>query len=224
MAPFHLKKIQPQSDTGRLLKLQRERLGLSLETISRQLQINKNYLEAIEESAWYNLPGEFYVTTFTKKYALALDLKWEKLKKNFEAEIKSTRGLLRDKNLNAPSKKISSLILPRLIRKFIIFLIVLSLLTYLGTQIWRVTAPPKLVVLNPMEERSIQNSPTLTITGQTDPKAKIKINSLEVSPDDTGYFSATLDLSYDLNIIKVEAKKKYSRSTIITRNVVYNKN
>lgn len=223
MAPFHLKKIQTKSDTGRLLKEQRERLGLSLETVARQIQINKNYLSALEENCWQDLPGEFYVKTFAKKYALALGLKWEKIKKNFETELKPFRQWHDCKNFEGHSEKVSTVVMPKVFRKLIIFSVILILLGYLGVQIWRVAAPPKLSVLNPAEERTVQNSPTLTVTGQTDPKAKVKINSLEVSPDETGYFSATLDLSQDLNIIKVEAKKKYSRSSIIVRNVVYNK-
>jgi cytoskeletal protein RodZ len=223
MAPFHLKKIQTKTDTGRLLKEQRERLGLSLETIARQIQINKNYLSALEQNYWADLPGEFYVKTFAKKYALALGLKWEKIKKNFETELRPFRQWHDCKNFEGHSEKISAVVMPKIFRKIIIFFVIFVLLGYLGVQIWHVAAPPKLSILNPTDERSVQNSPSLIITGQTDPKAKVKINSLEVSPDETGFFSATLDLSSDLNIIKVEAKKKYSRSSIIVRNVVYNK-
>jgi cytoskeletal protein RodZ len=222
VAPFHLKKIQPQFDTGRILQEQRERLGLSLETVARQLQINKNYLVALEENCWQDLPGEFYISTFIKKYALALGLKWEKIKKNLETELKQYRQW--HNQHPAATERINTRVVPRIIRKFFFSLIIVILLGYLGAQIWRVIAPPKLVVLNPATERLVQNTAMLTVTGQTDPRAKVKINSLEVSPDAYGFFSATLDLSSDLNIIKIEAKKKYSRSSVVMRNVVYNKN
>ena len=61
-------------DISTVLRQQRERLGLSITDISRQLKIREPYLQAIEDGAFDQLPGQTYVTGFVRSYADFLGL------------------------------------------------------------------------------------------------------------------------------------------------------
>jgi cytoskeletal protein RodZ len=222
MPPFILKKVQKKDSVGLILKQARERLGLSLENIASQIDIKSDYLSFIEDGCWNELPGECYLVVFIKKYSSALGIKWEKIQKGFEEEKKKFK-FIEIKNYSDGNKNIN-ISAPKIARQAIIFVVLFFLVAYISSQIWNTVSSPKLVILNPSEERTAQNSQFINIVGETDKNAKVWINGVEILPDTEGFFSSTVDLSSDLNIIKVEAKKKYSRSAIVVRNVMYNKN
>jgi cytoskeletal protein RodZ len=223
MSPFKVRSVERENSLSQKLRKARENLGLSLDSAARQLNVNKIYLQNIEDGAWQNLPGEFYAQTFTKKYALALGLNWKKTAEELNKELEKTKkwgGW--EKNNKTKVQRTRFLVVPKLVQKFSIAVVVLIFLSYLGYQILNITKPPKLLIFTPDQERVAQKDPKITISGQTDPEAKIKINSQEISPDQTGFFSLSLDLSAGLNIIKVETKKRYSRTTSITKEIIVN--
>lgn len=59
---------------GELLKNAREEKGLSLEEISREVTIERRYLQALEEEDNSVFPGEAYCTGYLRNYAAYLDL------------------------------------------------------------------------------------------------------------------------------------------------------
>lgn len=65
---------------GKLLKNERERQELTLEDISDRTKINVKYLKAIEDDKKEGFPGALYAELFTKSYAEALGLEYEKIK------------------------------------------------------------------------------------------------------------------------------------------------
>ncbi|ACJ00017.1 helix-turn-helix domain-containing protein [Rhodospirillum centenum] len=59
---------------GELLRQRRLELGYDLPQLSEMLRIRLNYLEAIEQGRWADLPGQAYVTGFLRSYATAMEL------------------------------------------------------------------------------------------------------------------------------------------------------
>jgi DnaJ-class molecular chaperone len=59
---------------GKTLRHIRERMGVELETISREMKINKKILEWIEEDIFEKLPPLVYLKGFLKSYAQSLGL------------------------------------------------------------------------------------------------------------------------------------------------------
>ncbi len=59
---------------GDMLRRERERQGLELAYIAQQTRIKIQYLEALERDDFANLPGVFFVRSFTGQYASRLGL------------------------------------------------------------------------------------------------------------------------------------------------------
>ncbi len=224
MSLFNYKKITRSEDVGQMLKTARENKKISLAQAAKILKIDAKYLLAMEENNWHALPGEFYLKIFAKKYAILLGVKWTNLKKivGEEAVIykKWSRG---HEKTREKITALNLIVWPKILKKIIITVVFFLFLGYLSYQVWQISNPPQLIIITPYEEKNVQTNYNLTVTGQTDNKARLLINNQEVIPDATGFFSLSLDLSAGSNIIKVEATKKYSKSTTIYREVVVNK-
>jgi len=222
MAAFRQKKIKHQANIGYILREARQSLGLSLDVVAKKLQIKKSFLESIEDSDFEVLPGVFYAKIYTKKYADFLGVRFKKIEEGLDYEIERVKKWQNKNRMTDRPTKSSFVVMPQIIRKGLIFVIVLGLLSYLSLQVGRIVTPPDLVILSPASETEITNNNTYAITGQTDPNAEITINSEKITPDETGYFSLVLDLSSGSNIIRVTSKKKYSKSIEKQLEIIHN--
>jgi len=72
---------------GRELKELRERMGLELETISKETKINLKILESLEEETFEKLPALVYLKGFLKSYAQALGLDPQKVVEGYLQSI-----------------------------------------------------------------------------------------------------------------------------------------
>ena len=67
------------------------------------------------------------------------------------------------------------------------------------------------------------NSPSVQVTGRTDPEVKLSINNQEIGVDVTGKFSQEIKLSDNINTIVIEATAKGGKTTKIERTVFLKK-
>jgi cytoskeletal protein RodZ len=72
---------------GKLLKLERERQGLTLDDLSTQLKIPKSHLGHIETGDAEALPSELYFTLFAKSYAEALRIDYSQTVEAIKEDI-----------------------------------------------------------------------------------------------------------------------------------------
>jgi len=217
---FKTKKLKNQLQVGEILKQAREKSGLSLSYFAKNLKINQKYLEAIEEGDFETLPGEFYVKTFIKKYAEGLGVRWSKIKNSLNQEIYLYNKWQKKKNYKEKINKKNLIVLPNILRRTIVITVIILLLGYLSFQVWQITAPPELKILNPKEITTNHNSNIFVVIGQTETGATVLVNSQEVSPDETGYFNIETNLSAGKNIIKIQARSRYSRTAQEIREII----
>jgi len=71
--------IEEEFYHGKTLKQVRERMGVELQTISKEIKINIKILEWIEEEAFEKLPALVYLKGFLKSYARSLGLDSQKV-------------------------------------------------------------------------------------------------------------------------------------------------
>ncbi|MEQ8237203.1 MAG: RodZ domain-containing protein [Syntrophomonadaceae bacterium] len=71
---------------GKKLKDERERQGISLDTVAEATKIRKLYLKALEEDQYQELPQRVYATGFVANYARFLHLDAEQAVLQFKAE------------------------------------------------------------------------------------------------------------------------------------------
>lgn len=89
---IHLREISGDSDTpadtvGQELRAGRLRRGDDLATVSRDLKIRKDHLEAVEEDRLENLPGRTYAIGFVRSYAGYLGLDATEVVERYKQEI-----------------------------------------------------------------------------------------------------------------------------------------
>ena len=201
---FSQKRIVNTQSLGERLLEARQEKGLSLERAAKDLNIAFKYLEALENNQFTDLPGKAYLRIFLKRYSQYLNLDFNEL-------WPLARGLAEKENgkfLGADQKYFRSW--PRFIRKVLTVLVVLSVLVFLGVKIKLIFSAPSLSILYPADG-IIMKEKQIEVRGQSVPEAEIVINNQIVFMDNEGKFSAQVDLQKGLNLIKISAKKRYSR-------------
>ncbi len=78
---------------GQELREERERNGQQLNDVWRALKIHPNYLAAIEEGRFEDLPGRAFTMGYVGRYARYLRLDVEKLQTRLEAELAAHGGI-----------------------------------------------------------------------------------------------------------------------------------
>src|ERR1700751_2411253 len=74
------------SEVGRLLCATRMRLGKDLQQIAKVLHIRYNYLVAIEDGRYEDLPGQAYAIGFVRAYADHLELDGEEIVRRYKED------------------------------------------------------------------------------------------------------------------------------------------
>jgi len=224
MVSFISKKIEDDDRSfGERLKIARDKKGLTLDQVCNILGINSEYLEAMEKNELEKLPEGLYRNKFLEKYAHFLGvnegiaiLELTNIKKIKEEKTSYQLPLEKDSFL----KKVKIFILSRFFLKSIIATVVISLgVAYLYGIAYNIIKPPNLAISYPYDD-FITREFSIGLNGQTDEDAKVFINDNEVFCSDEGFFGEEIDLSKGINIVKISAKKKYSKENIIYRKIL----
>ena len=125
-------KEEKRPNVGELLKATRERLGEELKSIAEDLRIRYQYLCAIEESRYDDLPGVTYAIGFIKSYSEYLGLNGEEVVKLFKQETaKMQPQKMSEKPSSSPEKFFP-------VTNYAIIIAVVLFLSYL---IWLIVKP-----------------------------------------------------------------------------------
>lgn len=219
---FHSKPVSTIETLGELLVFSRNQQGLTIEHAAQELQISPFYLEALERGEYGKLPCLVYSRNFVREYGNWLGLNVGPLLELFEQEWALFEKL--QKSLPAmPTrqgvKKSDLWKLPRLFRWMGASLVICSVFTYLGWELYQLRLPPKLVLVSPSAEELIHKQ-IVDVKGQTEPEATIMINNQPVLSDAQGNFNEKIALQPGLNVIEVQAHRKYSRENVQYRRIM----
>jgi transcriptional regulator with XRE-family HTH domain len=218
---FQSNKIFLDSETvAEQLRSARQSKGLKIEDVAQKLNISKKYLEALEKGNLNELPTGVYGKNFLREYSLFLGLDYNELINTYQKEL--------DIGGKSPQKELFSrqvakvryfLTTPKIIKNFIIAIVVIVCFAYLGFAIKKIISPPYLFVENPYENL-ITNDKTISINGIAEAESQILINGKHVLSDATGRFAETVNLKDGINIITITAKKKYGRENTVNRQIL----
>lgn len=175
-----------------IFRLAREEKGLTIGEIIKATKIPRNFILALENNRFNELPGGLYPILYVKKYARFLGLSEEKMAAFFRRDCP-----------NPTKKKAFSFsqnffpFSPKL-RKFFIPSLILSIfLVYLLFQYLNFTLPPKIKY----DIKKTENN-EVEIFGRTSPAAVLKINGKIINLDAKGKFSYKIDTA-DLKEITI---------------------
>ena len=111
------------------------------------------------------------------------------------------------------------IITPALFQKGFAITISLFLLAYIGVRVDAAIAPTDLRIISPVDQLTI-NEPTIVVKGVTEPEVEVTINRFSIMVDEEGVFEETITLQNGLNILEIEATKKYRPTQTIKRHIL----
>lgn len=199
--------------SGELLKETRIQKDKSIDDISQKIKIKPEFLEALENNDFDQLPSATFTKGFLRKYAKSLNLNPDTIIAMFRRDfVENDSGQIIPKGLIDPMNKKNRTIPINLI---IIVLAVFSFVTFLGYQLFNYFNLPKLEVLQPINGEIY--SPKITVKGQTQPDNIITINNQKVIVSPSGEFA--LDLTYPpgTHSIIVQATNRQNKTRLLQR-------
>lgn len=197
---------------GEVLKRKRESLNKSLDVVSIDTKIQRRFLEYLEDDEFDKFDSDIFASGFIKIYSQYLGLDVNKLlalyrrsrPENVSSKKKAKEKSSSKKNGSNILKKIS--LTPKLIAGISLGIFLLSVVGYIGYQIYQFQKPPTLTISEPQDELITQSN-ELVIKGSTDSSATLEINGNPVEIDDTGWFEEKIMLNEGLNSVNVKARK-----------------
>lgn len=201
----------PKRSIGQLLKLERESKKFSTKYVSKRLNIPEGFLIDLEHDDYRKLPEKVYVKNYIKAYCNFLGL-------NFE-EVLSMYPESKEQDKVYKIKTTHLLKFDRLVKVSLAIVILLAVIGYLVFVIYNIFSPPALVVDYPPDQVVVED-PFIEIKGYAEENSELVINQQPVSLDQDGNFIISIDLQQGINMIELEAKKRFSNPKIILRQVI----
>lgn len=127
---------------------------------------------------------------------------------------------LKDKAIEPLVKRRSLAITPKriILGLFILFLILVA--WYFWHEICFLIKAPELEVYQPLADVTV-NQENFEVSGKTNPVAYLTVNGQEVYIDKEGNFKKEINLSNGVNIIKIETKNRFGKTSTIIRRIIY---
>ncbi|MBT4120884.1 MAG: hypothetical protein HOA57_01430 [Candidatus Magasanikbacteria bacterium] len=217
MSVFKKKKLNPPKRVCLRLKEARESCGFSLERLSKKTKISKDFLQALEECRFQDLPkAEIYQKNFVKSYLEALSIDPGPYLQQYLSEESDKK-----KKMVHPNKEVKRNYLhdlPAFLRYGFVIIFLLSLFFYLGMQVKNIVEPPRLEVYSP-PQGFITNEMSMVLNGETDKEVSVSLNGKDIGTDEEGNFEEVIDLSPGVNTLTIEARKKHGKTTREVRHV-----
>ncbi len=209
----------PQTLAEKLRMLRRGQ-AVSLDMMERDTHIQRRYLEALERGHYEDLPEPMYARNFIRAYARVLGADETYLLELYEDEC-GRCDLVGP--MQTPRQKVKGARLAiwnRYVKFGLIACAMIAIIGYFGYQISEVLAPPEIILLTP-EDQSLTHEAVVTVSGLVDGEASVFVNDQPVVVNADASFSVDVDLQEGLNVISVEAERRYSRRTRVERYVVF---
>ncbi|HSX48483.1 MAG TPA: RodZ domain-containing protein [Candidatus Nanoarchaeia archaeon] len=199
------------------LKKKRQSLKLSLRDVELATKIRGKYLTKFETGDYGDIPNDIYTRGFIGNYAEFLGLDPKVVTKQYLAE----RGEIEVAPVSLPK--------PVAQRRFILtpkifilagFLVAsAAVVAYLYSQFSALAAPPQLEVTAPVADQVIYGS-LIDVAGHAGGGSDVFINDSPILTDANGNFSDKLALQDGVNTVRIRAKNKVGKETVLTRNIL----
>ncbi len=203
---------------GEKLRKLRSEKRIALNEVSRATRIQITYLECLENGNHDNLPADVYVKGFLRSYADFLGVNDQILIKLYEKE-KGIRKNLEERKISKTGKSIkkpinvsSFIFTPQKLAFFLVVVLIISGLAYLYQEIGSFSDVPRLIVLNPEGDISVEGN-SLSIEGITEKDARLFINDQPILVNDDGKFKENITLQKGINTVSLKAVNKFDKET-----------
>lgn len=195
-----------------ILSSARGRKKISIKKASRDLSTRREYLEAIENSQWQNLPEPPFAQGLVRSYATYLGLDAEHTLALFRREYDEA------KYRASSSKKARKrfYLTPARFATFLTVVTVLVFIGYLVLQYLSVLSAPRLEIESPPDDLTT-SIPVVAVSGKVEQGSVVAINGEFVAVDKDGEFIYQYKLEEGRNEIEIIASKNLSPKSKVVR-------
>lgn len=216
---FVIRQFDYAQSLGAKLKAVRAFSGWTLSELSAKTKIRKAFLKAFESGDYARLPDPVYARNFLKMYVRALGGDVAYFLEQFESECGTCDFTKNARLPRARARAWQFLVASRFVKVFVLALVGLGIVGYLGFQVRAIVSPPELLVYEP-GDGILTDQALITVTGQAQEGASVQVNGVDVLLSKDGTFQTDVALERGLNVIAIESQKRYSRMNTQYRRVV----
>lgn len=205
---------------GEMLKEEREKYRLTLDEVAKRTRIRAEYIQALEESRFQDLPAAPFVKGYIKTYAKLLGLTYQPLIALLRRDYKeSAKGALIPREFFAPVMQDRLRWSPVTFIALAAVCVFMTLFGYVGIQWYTLNKPPELTITTPTEKAVVASK--VIVSGKTHPEATVLVNLQPVSLQQSGTFETEVFIPREgVSTITIEAADRRGRTTIEQRTVV----
>ncbi|VVA43332.1 conserved hypothetical protein [Candidatus Roizmanbacteria bacterium] len=202
---------------GTILKKERERKGLLLSDIEKQIKVREKYLKAIEDENWNYFSSKIYITGILKNYSKILNLDDKKVLAFFRRDYE------KKEEVKFKRKVSSGYLTPetKIFFKFGLIILTLFFVLYFIFQLKTYFSPPSFILLTP-KVMNFTIERNTKITGKTDKDTSITIAGERIFQNKEGVFTYEYSLNEGenkliINLVGANGKKAIVEKTFIKK-------
>ncbi len=186
---------------GDVLKKERRKQKKDLQTVSLETKIDTKKLKALEENNFRVFESLVSTKGFLKIYAEYLGLDPEKILAVYRRDFGEKKQEIRLENIKKDEKKTFPW---RYLYLIIPIILIFSMLIYIYYQFSSFQNPPKLEILEPQNNTTI-NEELLEIKGFTDHDAIVEISGSKIPVGENGEFTTNVPMKQGENTITIKS-------------------
>lgn len=218
---FVMRKLDRVPQTlGDKLRALRRGQAVSMEMMERATHVQRRYLEALERGEYEELPEPLYTRNFIRAYARVLQADEEYFLELYSEECGRCDLVEPMRTPRQKVRKSRFFVWNRFMKVGVFSFVALTVVGYLGWQIHAIMSPPEVVLLSP-SDASITSDAMVEVEGMVEGEATVYVNGQQVVVNQDQTFEAFVDLDRGLNVITIEAERRYSRRAVVERRVVF---
>jgi len=218
---FVMRKLDGAPQTlGEKLRALRRGQAVSLDMLEHSTHIQRRYILALEHGRYEELPEPLYTRNFIRAYARALHADENYFLELYEEECGRCDLVAPMRTPRQKVRRSRFFVLNSFMKFGLLSLVALTVVGYLGWQIQAIISPPDVVLISPVDA-SMTNEAIVVVEGVVEGEATVYVNEEQVVVNYDQSFETVVDLEKGLNVIKIEAERRYSRRAIIERRVVF---
>jgi len=202
---------------GTILKKEREKKGLLLIDIEKQIKVREKYLKAVEEEDWSYFSSKIYITGILKNYSRVLNLDHKKILAFFRRDYERKEEV-------KFKKKVTSKYLTSGTKKFLklgVIILTMFFILYFIFQLKTYFSPPNFILLSPTKTKfSIEKN--VKIIGKTEKDTSITIAGERIYQNKAGVFNYEYSLNEGenkiiINLVGANGKKTTFEKTFFKK-------
>jgi len=197
---------------GTILKKERERKGLLLSDIEKQIKVREKYLKAIEDENWSYFSSKIYITGILSNYSKVLNLDQKKVlaffRRDYEKkeEVKFKRKV-QSGYLNSETK---------IFFKIGFVILTLFFVSYFIFQLKIYFSPPSFTLITPtVNNFTVEKN--IKITGKTDKDTSVTISGERIYQNKEGIFTYEYSINEGENKMIIDLVGANGKKTTIEK-------